>query len=232
VSVTIAEIAERLEDRYNYETVGEERLGRTIAAAVRWYNRHAPRKRIGSLTTVANQDSYDLPADCPGGGVLDVYWYPGVDFSGYADLYEQWADTAAWVFRKPSERVIEAINRGYLRRFQRGTWDVREEKLVLIPTPASSGTTVYFLYAGNHELSGEGDAYETIPSEHLEVLVLLTVAELLLDQSFGNIPRPDYTAGFERMKRSHIPRNVREHVAFLRAQASAELSSAVAVEVS
>lgn len=223
MGVAVADIEERLGDRYSYEAVGAEKLSRTISAAVQWYNEHAPRKIVGSLTTVANQANYDLPEDCPVDGVTKVYWYPGIDFTDYLNLCQLWPDAEGWANRRPSERITAAINRGYLRQFQKGSWDIVEEELVLIPTPTSAGATVYFEYAGKHEINEAGDAYETIPSEHFEVLVLLTIAELLLDQSFKNVPRPDYSAGFERMKRSHIPKNVREHVSYLRRQAKAEL---------
>jgi len=232
MSVTIADITQRVEDRYSYETVEATRLTRTITSAMRWYNRHAPRVRIGSLTTVADQENYALPSDCPRDGVVEVYWFPGIDFSGYTDLYQQWADAEVWEFRNPSERIIAAINRGYARDFQRGSHDIREGELVLIPTPATAGTVVYFEYAGNHELNIDETAYETVPAEHLEVIALLTVAELLLDQSFNNLPRPDYSTGYERFKRSHIPRNIRDEVKYMRGQAKAELSRAVAVETS
>lgn len=224
MSITIAAIAERLADRYEYETVGEERLGRTITAAMRWYNRHAPRKRIGTLSTVADQQEYDLPDDCPRSGIMEVYWYPGLNLSGYADLYQQWDDVEVWATRRPSERIIAAINKGYLRRFQKGSWAIRDGQLLLVPVPSTTGATVYFEYAGNHELNEAEDAYETVPDEHFDAVVLLVLAELLLDQSFGNLPRPDYTAGYERFQRSHIPRNIRDHVKFLRKQAKAEIS--------
>lgn len=199
---------------------------------MRWYNRHAPRVRVGELTTGAGEESYTLPSDCPRDGVTAVYWFPGLDLTDYADLYEVWTDVEVWDRRKPSERIIAAINKGYARRFQRGSHAIREGKLVLIPTPTTAGTTVYFEYAGNHELNGAETAYETAPTEHLEAITLLTIAELLLDQSFKNLPRPDYTAGYERIKRSHIPRNIRDQVKYLRGQAEAELSRAIAVVTS
>lgn len=230
MSVSIADITQRVEDRYSYETVETTRMKRTIAAAMRWYNQHAPRTRIGSLTTVADKENYALPSDCPRDGVVEAYWFPGMDFSGYADLYQQWADVEVWERRKPSERIIAAINRGYARRFQRGGWDIREGELVLIPTPTTADETVYFEYAGNHELTEVGEVYETVPSEHLDVLSSLTIAELLLDQTFKNLPRPDYTDGLVTMRRRHLPGNLRVEVTKLRRYARAELSRRPAVD--
>jgi len=232
MGVTVADIKLRVADRYSYETVDPDRLDRTITAAMRWYNRYAPRTRIGSLTTVAAQESYALPTDCPRDNVVQVYWYPGVDFDGLADLYQQWADVEVWDRREPSGRIIEAINRGYLRQVQQGSWDIRESELALIPTPTTAGSTVYFEYAGAHELNLAETEYETVPTEHLEVIAMLTIVELLLDQSFNNLPRPDYSTGYERFKRSHIPRNIRDEVKYLRGQAKAELSRGIAVETS
>jgi len=235
MGLTIVDITQRVADRYSYETVATPRMNRTIAAAVTWYNRQAPRERIDSLTTVANQAAYVLPTDCPANGIADVYWFPGVDFSEYSDLQEVWADAELFDAAKPSERIIAIINKNYIRRWQRGTSEVLDDdgtlKLYLIPTPTASGRTVYFEYGGNHVLNIGETEYETIPAEHLEVVSLLTIAELLEDQAFRNLPRPDYTDGLVTERRKHVPMNIRRVVKDLRREAKAELSRHAAVAV-
>lgn len=232
MSVTIANVTQRVADRYTYETVETNRLKRTIAAAVTWYNRYAPRTRIGEITTVADQENYARPSDCPLGGVETVYWFPGIDFVGYVDLQEVWADVLEYDPAHPSEQIMDAMNRGYLRRAQLGAWDMREGEIVLIPTPTTAGRIVYFQYEGQHELNGGGTAYETIPDEHLEVITILAIAELLEDQGLGNLPKPDYSDGLVQMRRRHIPKAIREEAKYLRRVAAAELSRSPAVVIS
>ncbi len=197
----------------------DAQLQRHIAAAVRDYGRYQPRRLKTDLTTTADEDEYDLPADCT--GVDEVVWYPGGAIVTDADRLTTFEAPVRG--DDPAGRYIDELDNAERERRARGSWEtlLSEGKLKLYPTPESDGLTVEVYYLAGHALSGSGAtlAYATIPDAHFDAVVKLTAASVLQAQAAARANQFDYKDGLSQVVKGHLPDNLVKMAARLRAAA-------------
>jgi len=67
--------------------------------------------------------------------------------------------------------------------------------MVLYPTPVSDGEDIEAWYTTMHPLNADGTAYDTIPSEHIEKIVLLATAITMRREARIMLRQPDVAGG-------------------------------------
>jgi len=221
----LATIRERFRDRVTNTTYTDAVLDRLIASAVRYYSRFAPRIGTQTIATVKDQSTYSLEDDV--GVVSDVEWWPfGKPVSTeitspviYSEPAQKYASHA------PADRLIDTINRMGAENTLRGEWEQRNRtSLILYPTPEADDLTVTVTYTHDHALNVAGTGYDTIPDRHLDAVVNLTIAEHLAVCATDRANEPDYTAGFSKITKRHLPAALRREVNILRSVARAAIS--------
>jgi hypothetical protein len=223
----LATIRERFRDRITLTTYTDPVLDRLISDAVRYYSRFAPRIATQDLVTVADQAEYTLDSDTI--IVTDCEWWPSgeptmTDVIGpviYHDVAQRYATHA------PADRFVDEINRQAAEDRLRGEWEQRNRTtLILYPTPTTDDLTIAVTYSCLHVLNDGGTGYDTIPGHHLEPLVDLVVAEHLLIRAVSRVDEPDYTSGFSKVTKSHMPVNLRQEANALKTRARRTIEAA------
>lgn len=219
----ITDIMDVFEDDVTEEYT-ESKLKRYIARAVRYYSRYAARILTATLETIANQQELDLPSGCV--LVTDAIWYPG----GTWGTWEQTEMLTAQAlqpepYQSMVERLAEDIERAESHRRAQGDWEQRGTKLALFPTPASAGIEVEITYTAHHSVSDDGLEYATVPDEHLNAIVGLTIAEHLQAKAIQRADQTSYAEGVTRVTKGHMPENLSAQVSRLRREALAEIGA-------
>jgi len=220
----LSDIRQRFRDRVTNTTYTDEELDRLIAAAVRFYSRHAPRVLETTINTVNGQQDYTLPEDV--WLVTDVEWWPfgkpvTTEVTSPA-IYTE--NVQKYISHAPADRLIDNINRMGAEDTLRGEWEQRNHTtLRLYPTPEANDLAVKVTYTVEHALNAGSTGYDTIPDVHLEPLVDLVIAEHLLAQAVNRVNEPDYTAGFSKVSKAHLPAALRREANTLRAGAVAAI---------
>jgi hypothetical protein len=211
----LATIRRAVLDDYTLDTPTATVLNRRIAAAVREYSRYNPRVVDTTLTTVADQAAYTF--DVPVNGIREViYWANGTYYTVSDEIMDRLRlDTP---YALVSHYAIEDIKEAAHVRGLLGDWEWRgtSGELVLYPTPSVSGETVYVTYYAPHALNDDGDGYDTIPDADQEIIVDLTLAELLTRHTVEAAASPDQAEGLERVTYHYNVANIDLAVARLR----------------
>jgi len=199
------------------ETLTTTVLDRRIAAAVREYSRYNPRALSTTLTTVADQAAYTISVTPPVNGI----WFA---FYALSETSVDISEALEALLRQPtrygltSQYVIEDIKEAAHIGAITGDWEwwPGTSQLVLDPTPTASGLTVYVTYWTGHVLNTGGTAYATIPDADLNILVDLTLAELLTKPQLEAATSPDYAEGSERVTTHFMGANIAQTIDRLR----------------
>lgn len=211
----LATIRRAVLDDYTLDTPTATVLNRRIAAAVREYSRYNPRVVDTTLTTVADQAAYTF--DVPVNGIREViYWANGTYYTVSDEIMDRLRlDTP---YALVSHYAIEDIKEAAHVRGLLGDWEWRgtSGELILYPTPSVSGETVYVTYYAPHALNDDGDGYDTIPDADQEIIVDLTLAELLTRHTVEAAASPDQAEGLERVTYHYNVANIDLAVARLR----------------
>ncbi len=215
----LATIQEAVRDYYTAATLTDAKLNRLIASAVRFYSRYNPYLKEHSFATVADQEAYDLPSDYMPGTGMDVEYWPSGSLTAGLTAGTEWA----WAIgREPaiygliSLRVIADINQAEHIKYIRGYYWVENDQIFIMPSPSATSTTVYITYASAHALNVGETGYDTIPGQDLDIIVDLTLAEILKGQAMDAVGLPDYSEGLQWIRRSHVSQNVGSMVQELR----------------
>lgn len=213
----LATIRRAVLDDYTLESPTATVLNRRIAAAVREYSRYNPRVLDTTFETVADQAAYELDVDVPVNGICAVLYYAnGLYYTVTDDIvYQLRLDTP---YALVSQRVIEDTKEAAHVRGVLGDWEWRAgtKEIVLYPTPETSGDTIYVTYYTPHVLNEEEDGYDTIPPEDQDIIVDLTLAELLTRHTVEAAASPDQAEGLERVTYHYNVANIDLAVARLR----------------
>lgn len=175
-------------DSTNYEFTDAD-LTVLLANAIDVYNRLNPYIKEWTLTTVADQKDYALPADCV--RAIDVPWrpYPGLQpnvivayfnaLYGTADILpvKDWSDEVIVKQRQEWAIRFENIGAGASEQLPYTTSYSNSKYIRLMPTPSRAGDTVLVRYTANHPI--QANDYFTIPLEHVEQIRKLLTAEVL-----------------------------------------------------
>lgn len=219
MALTLASIQLAVEDRYTIETIPEAKLNRLIAAGVRYYSRWNPYVRITDFDTVADQRLYDLPDNCLQDYVIKVDYWPSGGLSEELNAgYEYISPTIVGPipYDLYSEPIMADIKQQlYIKRVQ-GQWEIENGQIALYPVPGAGSVEVYVTYGSGHALNDEETSYTTIPSEDLEIVRDLTVAEIIEGRRTEASVEPDYAEGLGRQTKHFIPGNVDATVKYLR----------------
>lgn len=193
-------IIAQLKRRYTRETLPTSQWEELIARAVRHYSRYNPYETTTTTTTVADQAEYDMPADCL--YIRDVQWLWDTTLRVW-DITTDY-DGEPIKATMPSLEIIDDINEADYVRRTTGRWRQYRgsQKIVLDPTPTTSGDTVTIFYGAYHVLNDDG--YDTIPDEDLDIVCDLTLYELYGDRGAELALEPNYSTGMEREDFSHI----------------------------
>lgn len=213
----LSTIREAVIDRFTTETIETERLNRFIASAVREYSRFNPRILGATMTTIADQATYDLPDACL--WVIECYWWPiGELFAELRAGAEQaYVITKPSRLHMPSERIIDDINQeAHISRLL-GHWEQRNDTIVVFPEPtAAADEDLEIVYAAEHVINVGGTGYDTIPDEDLDIIADVTLASYLQARSTEVVLEADYAEGLQRVTKRFIPGNIRATINELR----------------
>lgn len=213
MAVLVADIIQGVQDQYA-TVVADAKMRRLIAKAVRYYSRWNPYVQSTSFSTVLDQQAYDLPADCV--GVLDVLWLPMGDvlISGSEALTITQAELLD-TYNQYALRYVSDINEMEYHDAIKGNWEIRNAQVFLWPIPTSASHTVTVQYYIVHVLTST-TSYATIPAEDLDILVDLTLAELLQSGRLDASLRPSWAEGLTRVSYRGISSDVQTAVEDLR----------------
>lgn len=224
----LATIRRAVLDDYTLDTPTATVLNRRIAAAVREYSRYNPRVVDTTLTTVADQAAYTF--DVPVNGIREVlYWANGTYYTVSQEIMDRLRlDTP---YALVSHYAIEDIKEAAHVRGLLGDWEWRgaSGELVLYPTPETTGETVYVTYYAPHALNDDGDGYDTIPDADQEIIVALTIAELLTAQQIAAAGTPDMAEGLERVTTHFMGQNIAQVIHQLRGKVAAKYGGSAIV---
>jgi hypothetical protein len=218
MAIALSDVQQGVRDRYENLTLGGAALNRFVASAVRYYEKFNPDEKSSTITTVVDKQDYDLPSDFL--VMRDVEYYPSGQIFG--QLYAgSPASEYELMIRRParyhhvSDRVIESIDRQALAESTKGRWEVVGDKIRLWPTPSSVATYDYY-YGASYSLNVGGDGYDDIPTRDLDIMVDLTVAELLLRSLTSVSEEFDYSEGLQRVIKHYAPGNIMMTIRILR----------------
>lgn len=163
---------------YEYTT---EVMNNAIQQAVDWYNDMRPYQKNGTLTTVKDQQLYALPSDAL--HVIELH-YKRQDTE---EIYERLADFYPFNFTDVGIESLELIQEELLRAFEEyahyfwleTTYRTSYQAgryVILYPPPTTSGDTVHYVYAREHEATDND--FPTIPKEHSKHIVDLAILSL------------------------------------------------------
>jgi len=214
MAVLVADIIQGVEDHYS-TAIADAKLKRLIEAAIRFYSRWNPYVQSYSFSTVVDQQAYDLPAACV--TVRDVLWLPAGDvlISG-AEYLTITQKQILETFNQWALRYVDAINEMEYHDAIMGDWETRNAQVFLWPIPTSTTHTVTVQYASRHDLSEDATQYATIPTVDVDILVDLTLAEVLQGGRLDASLEPDWAEGLTRISHRHIGRDLDILVAGLR----------------
>ena len=157
---TLAELRGELRLLLNDDTAegylwSDATLNMHLDDAIREYSRSFPRQREATLATVAGQSAYDLPADC-----LSVARVDAVETHGRTPLLPGTGDE--------SGSTAGA-----------GRYEVYDGKLILLPTPTESGTSIAVRYLAPHAgLVSDADPC-TVPDADEDLLLTCAGSRVL-----------------------------------------------------
>ena len=224
--LTLVSIRQAVTDQLTTETIAVATLDRLIAAAVRFYSRYNPAWKYANITTVANQQLYDLPTDCM--IVIGLNYWPGEMNAGLVNAGYEWPtnDITGEEYDQISLRVIAEIKRGEANR-RSGFWRQDGIQLYLSPIPGTAGETIPLVYGALHALDGTGTTYTTIPIQDLEIVRDLTLAEYLEGRRVEFALEPDYAEGLGRIIKHYQPGSLQSVVKDLRSHCINKYSQVV-----
>jgi len=218
-------IREAVRDVYTTETYTDEQLDRRIASAVKWYSRWNPHIKNTSFSVVKDQQYYDLPSDCLRNYIERVEYWPSGGISLELNAANEYAfayPTAEYTYDLYSQRVTADIRQQEFIRRIKGYYFIENNQIGLFPVPDGSVVTVYVYYGAAHVISGDPEAYATIPAEDLGIIRDLTLAEIIQGKQIEFSVEPNYTEGMQKTIKSQIPKNVEATVRMLRGECQAK----------
>lgn len=213
-------IRQAITDLYSTETFTATKLNRFIARAVDYYSRYNPIPTEYSFTTVADDNSYDMPTGCIG---IQKVLYPAISVSNISANYgSDFARLQHSVpYNEPSLYVIGDINEGAYIENSRGHWEYRPvgNDLIIDPTPGA-GTTVNVTYWAKHQLNVGSTGYDYIPDEDLEIIASLALAQIMESKALEAALEPDTQEGLEKITVHFITGTAYASIDSLRAKVS------------
>jgi len=189
-------------DDYEFEDAA---ISRAVDRAVTFYSRFKPHYLETTVTTVADQDTYDLPDECVRVVFCD---YRTTTVNEYGELddyfpytFGDWNYPALTRIRQRLMQAYDDVGRGYYITINSVSSWKAGKFLVLYPEPDNSGDTFTVRYSTEHPKVS--DNYTTIPSEHIWCIEDLAVAYLLESRArkMTNLPT-QYRSGQTTVSRS------------------------------
>jgi len=209
-----------VQDRLTTESIPETRLRRFMADAIRFYSRYNPYVRQTEFQTVADQRAYAFATYLTGDvtAIFHCLW-PSEVWSAARNVGSELATLQAEPFSydQVSLEVIRRIKRDAFYARTLGTWEVENQSIVLIPTPGTAGTDVLATYGVVHEENATATGVDTIPTQDLEIMTDLTLAEFYQSRMGEVAIEPDYMEGLQRVTKHYMPGNIAELIRRLRA---------------
>jgi hypothetical protein len=225
----LTDIKTAVEDRYSTATLTSSKFNRFAAAAVRYYSRFAPLVKDSHFHTVAETLTYAMPTDCL--LVMDVFYFPGGDPLEEAEtvalsLY----DIPKEDYHQISHRVIDDINQESAWIGLRGFWEEeRPQHLVRLWPEPTGDVEVKYRYGATHALNVTSTGYDTIPTEDLEIIADLVLAEILRQKQIERSEKDDYTLGQMSIRRGRSVENIQATVDELRSSVARKYGGPVVV---
>jgi len=213
-------IRERIDDtdatEYEFDDAA---VSRAVDRAVTYYSRLKPHYLETTVTTVADQDTYDLPSEC----VRVVYCdYRTTTVNEYGELddyfpytFGDWNHPALTFIRQRLMQAYDDVGRGYWAVINSASSWKSGKFLLLYPEPDNSGDTFTVRYSTEHPKVS--DDYTTIPSEHIWCIEDLAIAYLLESRArkMDNLPT-QYRSGQTTVSRSGVGGSLRADAKELR----------------
>lgn len=229
MSVLVSDVKQGVEDRYGQ--VATAKFNRYLAKAVRLYSEWNPRILETSVTTVADTTVYSLASVSNLIGIKEVRYFPGSYLSTGTRLVDEETYTSSMGperYHLWSHRIIEDIEEGERADSLRETAYYRKatNELKLANAPSAGDTVTIFYYAA-HVLSST--TYSTIPSEDLDIIVGLTLAEYYEDRAWEMALQPDYREGQESETFNKMSANILSIADRARAMLQTKYSASVAI---
>ena len=148
-------IRRRLNDQAAPQRFTDEQINQWINDAIEEYSRYFPRAKTATISTTANDRTYDLPGDYR--GILSVEYPTGDDPPSYLERRD---------FRHPNFWLEDGFY-DVVHRTDAGNLDE-----VWISQKPAAGQTITVEYLGDHDLVDDDTDTTSILDLHLEVLIL------------------------------------------------------------
>lgn len=181
-----------------------------IPRAVESYSQLFPHILVQSLTTVADQDYYQVSTNAI--RVLSVNWR-ATGVPSYAVVtpywFTEWYDNARIFIRDQMLANYNGIGLTHWQEvnnpnsFMSGLW------LRVFPTPTAAGDEIKVEYAALHPLNAGGTAYDTIRADHLSYVVKLAEAAILKRRARSMLSVPDIQSGETRREAAKVAESLR-----------------------
>jgi hypothetical protein len=210
--ITISELQDVFRVRYKLGQVTPSDFKQWLASAIRLYNGYNPLVYREVITSVAGQSEYVL-SNTP----------------SYLRLVARYDETLGDVMtltdsdpdrmsdsERPGDWVIDVINDTLSMKDYTPLCSLSGNNLVFPSGFASAGEKIEVVYSSPHALNTGETAYETIPGEDFDILLRLTLAEMLEWDAFQMGVTPDHTEGLGQMTVRYVVPNTLASVYQLR----------------
>ena len=200
----VSTIQSRAKRRYTRETLLTAVWDDLVERAVVEYSRWNPYLTTVTLTSVADQQGYEVDAACI--GIQQVYL--GTMLTANTINTTDPFDPPLVKKSMPSLALIDDINDAEYRRQTGFVWTWASKRLWIDPAPTSSGDDIVVAYYALHQATDSD--YTTIPDEDLDIVVDLMLYEHIGDTADSMSLEPvSYQAGLERENFAGLQENTR-----------------------
>jgi len=213
MSVAVADVRTLFNDIYQLESLTGTQFARWLARAVRLYSRYNPAVIRDELETEVGKAIYELPDDCM--MVKSVLYKPDSAANDLSLTDGALHRRRGFARNRPSELLVDQWYDQTGLVAPRETWTV-ESGYIIFEEGFAAVETLELIYCAEHALDEEGETYDTIPAQDIDILADLVLADILEHKAANVGATEDYAEGLERITVSNIVPNATASVESLR----------------
>ncbi len=201
-----------------------------VSSAVEKYSDFRPHRIHATLTTVAQQSDYALPAAAL--AITRVDWTPSALYGSFVGLgaafyQKEWQDDALLAVR---DQLLRNVNRATQTSWAEVNYEssyTSGRYVRLYPAPQAAGDHIDVWYTSLHPLNAGSTGYDTIPANHLNHIAKLASAVILLRKARQLVMLPDITQGNAMRLGSDPGRVLLNEATYLDSQVEQSLSDPI-----
>ena len=207
MGLSIADTEDQLQEEWTRSTLTAAQLTLATNKAVRSYGKLKPLIGRSILQTIRDVSKYPKPDEAD--EVLDVLW----EYGGSSRVA---SDFPLGTALDTSDIVIHHIIKEAWSDERSGDWAIYGDDFVLSPVPSFSDLEVEVVYTRVYGKNDGATEWPDIPTNNIDVIVQLSVVELLLIEMRKVSTLPDYRSGMLSIKRRGVVGDLRTSVLQIR----------------